>query len=109
VDRLVECVQERVRQRRATRDANSLRSTTPLSRKAVAPCVGHGMVVHKLVLPSREVVFFKGVIEASEGLAAVFAEGGGDLAVGAPADRAGELDALLDILCAELGGVRVRE
>ena len=66
------------------------------------------MVVHKVVLPSREVVFFKGVIEASEGLAAVFAESGGDLSVAAPSDRARERDALLDVLCAELGGVRVR-
>jgi hypothetical protein len=65
------------------------------------------MVVRQVVLPSREVVFFKGVIEASEGLAAVFSEGGGDLTVAAPSDRARELDALLDVLCAELGGVRV--
>ena len=74
----------------------------------MAPCVGPGMVVRQVVLPSREVVFFKGVIEASEGLAAVFAEGGGDLSVAAPSDRARELDDLLDVLCAELGGVRVR-
>jgi hypothetical protein len=78
-----------------------------LARKAVAPCVGPGMVVRRVVLPSRDVVFFKGVIEASEGLASVFAEGGGDLSVAAPADRTCELDALLDALCAELGGVRV--
>jgi hypothetical protein len=77
------------------------------ARKAVSPCVGPGMVVRQVVLPSREVVFFKGVIEASEGLAAVFAEGGGDLSVAAPSDRAQELDALLEVLCAELGGVRV--
>ena len=65
------------------------------------------MVVRRVVLPAREVVFFKGVIEASEGLAAVFAEGGGDLSVAAPTDRTAELDALLDALCRELGGVRV--
>jgi hypothetical protein len=65
------------------------------------------MVVRQVVLPAREVVFFKGVIEASEGLASVFAERGGDLSVAAPVDRTGELDALLDVLCRELGGVRV--
>jgi len=65
------------------------------------------MVVRQVILPAREVVFFKGVIEASEGLAAVFAEGGGDLSVAAPVDRTVELDALLDVLCRELGGVRV--
>jgi hypothetical protein len=64
------------------------------------------MVVRRIVLRARDVVFFKGVVEASEGLAAVFAESGGDLSVAAPADRARELDGLLDALCAELGGVR---
>ncbi|MGD0529606.1 MAG: hypothetical protein ABSE49_30995 [Polyangiaceae bacterium] len=78
-----------------------------MARKAVAPCVGPGMVVRQVVLPAREVVFFKGIIEASEGLASVFAERGGDLSVAAPLDRATELDALLDVLCRELGGVRV--
>lgn len=79
-----------------------------MARKAVAPCVGSEMVVRRVVLPSREVVFFKGVVEASEGLAAVFAERGGDLTVAAPLGREAELDALLDDLCAEVGGVRIR-
>ena len=65
------------------------------------------MVVRQVVLAARDVVFFKGVIEASEGLASVFAERGGDLSVAAPVDRTRELDALLDVLCGELGGVRV--
>jgi hypothetical protein len=64
------------------------------------------MVVRRVVLRARDVVFFKGVVEASEGLAAVFAEHGGDLSVAAPADRARELDEVLDALCAELGAVR---
>lgn len=78
-----------------------------MARAPVAPCVGPGMVVRQVVLPAREVVFFKGIIEASEGLASVFAEHGGDLSVAAPLDRTRELDALLDVLCVELGGVRV--
>ncbi len=78
-----------------------------MSRTPVAPCVGEGMVVRRVLLPAREVVFFKGVVEASEGLAAVFAERGGDLSVAAPVERARELDALLDTLCAELGGLRI--
>ena len=77
-----------------------------MARKAVAPCIGEGMVVRRVVLRAPDVVFFKGVIEASEGLAAVFAESGGDLTVAAPSDRAAELDALLDSLCVELGAVR---
>ena len=55
---------------------------------------------------ARDVVFFKGIMEASEGLAAVFAEHGGDLTVAAPESRASELDAILDELCAELGAMR---
>jgi hypothetical protein len=78
-----------------------------VGRVAVAPCIGEGMVVRRVVLRARDVVFFKGVIEASEGLAAVFAEGGGDLSVAAPEARAAELDALLDDLCAELQALRL--
>jgi hypothetical protein len=77
------------------------------SRVAVAPCVGEGMAVRRVVLCARDVVFFKGVVEASEGLAAVFAERGGDLFVAAPEARAAELDALLDELCVELQALRL--
>jgi hypothetical protein len=76
-----------------------------VARKAVAPCIGEGMVVRRLVLRAPDVVFFKGVIEASEGLAAVHAEKGGDLLVAAPADREAELDALIDSLGRELGAL----
>jgi hypothetical protein len=64
------------------------------------------MVLRRVMLRARDVVFFKGVVEASEGLAAVHAERGGDLVVAAPEDRARELDALLDALVEELGAVR---
>ena len=79
-----------------------------MARKAVAPCVGEGMVVRRVVLRAPDVVFFKGVIEASEGLAAVFAESGGDLTIAAPAEREAELDSLLDSLCVELGALRAQ-
>lgn len=77
-----------------------------MARKPVAPSVGEGMVVRRVLLRARDVVFFKGVVEASEGLAAVHAERGGDLFVAAPADRAAELDAVIDALSGELGAVR---
>jgi hypothetical protein len=67
------------------------------------------MVVRRVILSARDVVFFKGVVEASEGLAAVFAERGGDLFVAAPEGRAVELDALLDDLCVELKALRQKE
>jgi uncharacterized protein DUF4911 len=77
-----------------------------MGRKSVEPCLGEGLVVRRLILRARDVVFFKGVIEASEGLAAVFAERGGDLSVATPAGREAELDAVLADLCEELQGVR---
>jgi hypothetical protein len=80
-----------------------------VGRVAVAPCVGEGMVVRRVVVRARDVVFFKGVVEASEGLAAVFAERGGDLSVASPAARIAELDALLDQLCVELQAIRLEE
>jgi len=78
-----------------------------LGRVAASPCLGNGLVVRRVVIRARDVVFFKGVVEASEGLAAVFAEHGGDLGVAAPEIRAAELDAVLDALCDELEAVRL--
>jgi hypothetical protein len=73
-----------------------------MARKPVAACLGEGMVVRRVVMRASDVVFFKGIVEASEGLAAVFAERGGDLIVAAPQDRASELDRLLEDLGIEL-------
>jgi hypothetical protein len=78
-----------------------------LGRVAVSPCLGDGLIVRRVVVRARDVVFFKGVVEASEGLAAVFAERGGDLVVAAPEARAAELDGVLDALCDELEAVRL--
>ncbi len=75
--------------------------------KSVTPCVGPGMVVRRVVVASSQVVFLKGIIEALEGLAQMFAEKGGDLTIAAPADRAAELDAVIDDLCRELGAMSV--
>ena len=46
-----------------------------MGRVAVSPCLGDGLVVRRVVMRARDVVFFKGIMEASEGLAAVFAFG----------------------------------
>ena len=75
--------------------------------KAVPPCLGPGMVARRVLVAAPEVVFVKGIIEALDGLAQVFAEKGGELTIASPADRAGELDAVLDDLCAELGMMSV--
>jgi hypothetical protein len=75
---------------------------TGMARKPAMACVGEGMAVRRVVMRARDVVFFKGVVEASEGLAAVFAEHGGDLIVATPEGRASELDDLLRELKSEL-------
>lgn len=73
--------------------------------KSVPPLLGDGMIARRLRVRAQDVVFFKGVIDAHEGLAQVFAESGGDLVIAAPASRAAELDALLEELAAEVGAL----
>lgn len=67
--------------------------------------VGTGMVARRLVVRAKDVAFLKGIVEAHEGLAQVFAEGGGDLTLAAGADRAAELDALVHDLALEFNGI----
>lgn len=50
----------------------------------------------------KDVVFVKGIFEASEGLGALFAERGGELIISAPLSREKELDELLSDLAREL-------
>jgi len=73
-------------------------------KKAVAPMVGDGMVIRRIVIRAADVVFLKGIVEAHEGIAQVFAENGGDLTLAAPADRQAELDQLVDSLLLEIPG-----
>ena len=63
------------------------------------------MITRRLVVRAKDVAFLKGVVEAHEGLAQVFAEGGGDLTIAAPEGREAELDELVADLAAELGGI----
>ena len=90
------------------REASSIRGSSgrPPSRKSQAALplasVGAGMFVRRLRVPPADVVFVKGVVEASDGLAGVFAERGGDLLLAAPHEREGELLELLADLEAEL-------
>jgi hypothetical protein len=67
--------------------------------------VGAGLVVRRVRVRPREVVFLKGVLEASEGLAAVFAEAGGDLTVATCTSQAQELDRVLADLEKEIGAL----
>jgi hypothetical protein len=75
------------------------RAALPLSS------VGAGMLVRRVSVRPEDVVFVKGVIEASDGLAGVFAERGGDLLLAAPLERAAELGELLADLEVEVGAL----
>jgi Domain of unknown function (DUF4911) len=62
-----------------------------------------GMVARELSVSPPDVVFVKGLIEASEGIGALFAESGGDLTIVAPASRWAEMSELLADLEIEIG------
>jgi len=64
-----------------------------------------GLVFRKMRVSSREVVFVKGVIEASEGLAVMFAESGGDLTIATSPSQKDELDRVLLDLANETGAL----
>jgi hypothetical protein len=64
-----------------------------------------GMITRRLVVRAKDVVFVKGVIEAHDGLAHVFAESGGDLTIAAAAGREAELDDVVNDLAIELDGI----
>jgi hypothetical protein len=72
-------------------------------KSSAKPLVGVGMVARRVVVRAKDVVFLKGILEASSGLAAVFAESGGDLVVAAHASREVELDETLASLREEVG------
>ena len=63
------------------------------------------LVFRRMRVSTREVVFVKGVIEASEGLAAVFAEHGGDLTIATSPSQREELDRFLQDLADETGAL----
>ena len=67
-----------------------------------------GLVVRKMSVKNGDVVFVKGIFEASEGLCAMFAEQGGELTIVAPCSRERELDAVLSELARELGAILER-
>lgn len=70
---------------------------------AVAPLVDDSMVIRRVVVPKRDVVFIRGVLEASDGVGWVFALKGGDLTIAGCPSRARELDQVLADLRREIG------
>ena len=86
-------------------------SPTPLSERpadaensSTSMLLG-GLIFRRIRVQAREVVFVKGVIEASEGLAVVFAESGGDLTIASPPSQESALDGILRDLIAETGAL----
>jgi hypothetical protein len=63
------------------------------------------LVARSVSVRAEDVVYVKGIFEASEGLGALFAERGGELVIAAPRSRADELDELLEDLKTEIGAV----
>ena len=66
------------------------------------PLIDSDLVCRKVLVRDKDVVFVKGIFEASEGLGALFAERGGELIISAPLSRERELDELLADLQIEL-------
>lgn len=64
-----------------------------------------GLIYRRVRVRAREVVFVKGVIEASEGLAVVFAESGGDLTIATSPSQQQELDEILGDLEKDAGAL----
>jgi hypothetical protein len=61
------------------------------------------MTRRRVSVLAADVVYVKGIVEASEGLASVFAEQGGELTIAAPYGREPELEELLEDLHMEIG------
>lgn len=76
---------------------------------SIEALVGEGLVTRRVRVAARDVVFVKGIFEASEGLGALFAERGGDLVIAAPCSREAELDEVLTDLESEIGAEIERE
>jgi hypothetical protein len=72
---------------------------------AIAPLLDADLVARSVIVRAEDVVYLKGIFEASEGLGAMFAERGGDLVVAAPRSRQHDLDELLRDLVTEIGAV----
>lgn len=60
------------------------------------------MVTREIVVRAADVVFLKGIVEAHDGIAQVYGERGGALAIIAPKSREKELDELVSDLKREL-------
>jgi len=64
-----------------------------------------GLAFRRIRVAARDVVFVKGLIEASEGLAVVFADSGGELTLATSPSQAGRLDEIIADLTQDVGAL----
>lgn len=74
-------------------------------RGVVVPLTDDDLITRRVRVHAKDVVFVKGIFEASEGIGALFADHGGDLILAAPRSRATEFEALLADLVADFGAI----
>jgi uncharacterized protein DUF4911 len=89
--------------RSARRPPSGGKARTP--RGLPIPLVSAGLRVHRVLVRPPDVVYVKSILEASEGLGAIFAERGGELFMAAPFERAADLEELLADLALEIGAL----
>lgn len=70
---------------------------------AAGPPVEPELVRRDVVVRAADVVYVKGIVEASRGLATLHADAGGELVLVTTRSQADELDRLIDDLGTELG------
>lgn len=109
-----DCPSEGAPQAQAPKQRPRVRGTTRSQRALPIAIASAGLFVRYVDVRAPDVVYVKGILEASEGLGVVFAERGGELVIASPPDRAAALDELLADLVIEIGAridadTRIRE
>ncbi len=79
------------------------KGTTRSQRALPIAIASAGLFARRVDVRPPDVVYVKGILEASEGLGVVFAERGGDLVIASTPDRAAALEELLADLVIEIG------
>ena len=65
---------------------------------AAEPLEGPGLTTRRLRVHDTDVVLLRAIVEAYEGLAALYGDGSGGIALSAPCSRSAELDQLVEDL-----------
>jgi hypothetical protein len=71
------------------------------------PLLDHDLETRRILVAAKDVVYVKSILEGYGGVAAVFAQSGGELTLAAPSSRIAELDLLLEDLSEEIPSLRL--